>query len=210
MISACCDSGAAAFTNTWLNFVVRYNWGRHSVDISSCLQGWNKDLTPTVVQCRHQLGMVPVDLDTSPPLSTSPFCLLHKSLFQLLSQKTSSLTSLLSLCFTLFIRYFYLTLLYFPKASLFCCSLSSLNPSLPTSPCPSSSHLQILSSAQHWFSANFSSLLEHQSLWHSSSWLLWWLHTASLGLGGGQLKRRMRTLESCKCCLLQVVQEMQQ
>lgn len=129
----------------------------------------------------------------SPPLSTQPFCPHHK--------KTSS-------------NVFYISLFYFnsctslsfifPKASLSCCSPSSLNPSLPTSPCPSSSHLQILSSAQHWFSANFSSLLEHQSLWHSSSWLLWWLHTASLGLGGGQLKRRMRTLESRKCCLLQV------
>lgn len=33
-----------------------------------------------------------------------------------------------------------------------------------------------------WFSANFSSPLEHQFLWHSSSWLLWWLHVPLLGL----------------------------
>lgn len=149
-----------AQTHGWVG---RYNWGQHSVDTSSCLQDWNKDLTPAVVQHRHQLGWSQRKC-LSPPLSTPLFTLLH-------SPKSYSFTFFHSLKL-----FFYLCIsLYsssiFPhsffslsKASLFLCSPScSLNPSslpllLPPPTCKSFPVTQL------WFSANFSSLLEHISL----------------------------------------------
>lgn len=72
MICACCDSGAAVFTNTWRRFVGKNNWGWRCVDTSSCLQGWNEDLTPTAVPQRHQLGLEPGKM--SFPSSRSTLC----------------------------------------------------------------------------------------------------------------------------------------
>lgn len=70
---------------------------------------------------------------------------------------------------------------HFSPSSASTSASSFLNPFSPI--CSVSSHLQNLSSdTHHWFSANFSSPLEHQFLWHSSSWLLWWLHMPLLGL----------------------------
>lgn len=71
MSSACCDSGAAVCTNTWLSFVGKYNWGWRGVDTSSCLQGWNKDLTPAAVQRRHQLGLEPEKMSFTSSINTA-------------------------------------------------------------------------------------------------------------------------------------------
>lgn len=87
-MSACCGSGTVGCTNTWPSFVGKHNWGWRSVDTSSCLQGWNKDLTPAAVQHRHQLGLEPEKMSftssintailspSQPQMSLTFFCLL--------------------------------------------------------------------------------------------------------------------------------------
>lgn len=55
-ISACCDSGAFAQTHSRVG---EHRRGQEGVDTSSCLQGWNQDLTPAEVRRRHQLGLEP-------------------------------------------------------------------------------------------------------------------------------------------------------
>lgn len=59
------------------------NWGRRGVDTSSCLQGWNKDLTPAAVQHRHQLGLEPEKMSFTSSINTAILSVLHnhKSLF---------------------------------------------------------------------------------------------------------------------------------
>lgn len=169
--SACCDSRAAVCTNTWLSFVGMYNWGWRGVDTSSCLQGWNKDLTPAAVQHRHQLGLGPAKMSFTPSVNTAVLSP---------SQPHASFT------------FFYSPWLFLSRHLLYSFSphphFTLLNIPLPLQPKFLSHSLLLLVFAlspptcksfpvtQHWFSANFSSLLEHQSLWHSSSWLLWWLH----------------------------------
>lgn len=179
MVSACCDSGAAVCTNTWLGFVGRHNWGWRGVDTSSCLQGWNKDLTPAAVRHRHQLGLEPEKMSFTSSINTA-----------VLSPSQPHISSYPPQLFP----YLVVDLLFSSSPSF----RSSNHPSsasarVPLSPPDSPSLFQlplVLSLSpptcksfpvtQHWFSANFSSLLEHQSLWHSSSWLLWWLHTPLL------------------------------
>lgn len=160
MISACCDSGAAVCTNTWLSFVGRYNWGWRGVDTSSCLQGWNKDLTPAAVRRRHQLGLEPEKMSFTSSINAailSP------------SQPQVSFTFLHSP--ELFLQLF--ILLYSSKLfSLSLLLLSSRHPSSASDRVPLSIPPSLLPLAlppptcksfpvtQHWFSANFSSLLE--------------------------------------------------
>lgn len=143
-------AGAAVCTNTWLSFVGKYNWGWRGVDTFSCLQGWNKDLKPAAVQRRHQLGLEPEKMSFTSSINTTVLSLsLSFTTTRLFHLPPLLVTLLVSLRFTLPIRRFFP--LYppftFSKASLFRFSpSSSLNPSLPTSPCSPSSHLQMISS----------------------------------------------------------------
>lgn len=81
MISACCDSGAAVCTNTWLSFVGKYNWGWCGVDTSSCLHGagikiWHPQRSSIDTSWAWSQRKC-----LSPPLSTLPFSLLHNHKF---------------------------------------------------------------------------------------------------------------------------------
>lgn len=221
MIPACCDSAGllCAQTHGWVLWVGWgggvYNWSWLGVDTSSCLQGWNTDLTPTAVQRRHQLGLEPEKMSFTSSINTA----VHSP-----SQPQVSFTFFLSsqvfFFYVLISLYLNLYPIFFPPPlyPLQCVPLPlsalipPLDPSLPPNfpsllPPPTCKSFPV---TQHWFSANFSSLLEHQSLWHSSSWLLWWLHSASLGSRAVVNSSGERGLLSHKCCLLQVVPKMQQ
>lgn len=130
-----------AQTHGWVR---RYNWGQHSVDTSSCLQGRNKDLTPAAVRYRHQLGLEPEKMSF-----TSSFNDSHKS----------ALPSSTPFNFSFIFVFSFIRPTSFPSpyTSLSKASASqSLPPYFPFI-LPSSKTFPV---TQHWFSANFSSLLE--------------------------------------------------
>lgn len=131
----CCDSRAAVFTNTWQKFVGKNNWAWRGVDTYSCLQGWNKDLTPAAVQHRHQLGLEPEKMS---------FTSLHQHR-RSLSSTTMTLTPSANnslFCISLFqalsLRH------HFSPSSASTSASSSLDPFSPI--CSVSSHLRNLSS----------------------------------------------------------------
>ena len=116
-----------------LSFVGRYNWGWRGVDISSCLQGRNKDLTPAAVQRRHQLGLEPDKMSFTSPINTSilPAPQPHVSLLRS------------RLYFTLVPQNF------FPPHPLLLLSFPPLHPSSASATVPPSL-LPLVSSSSHW------------------------------------------------------------